>query len=289
MLLLALDESTDDIAESRERQVDLSCLLESGASCLGLALPLRACQIDEIQLARLDTLLAQVVSLSSLDVNRENGVTSGRIFVHCSLACLTIGRAVVHVPLDFLLGLHDAGGQVLHEHALVGVLLEIQFLLDILRKQVSDAFVVNFQVRAANEKPLLVIILVVEVPEDVVEGVGDDAALVLVALDTDHGVGLAAACLPVGEDGAVIALHDRLHEPESAFVVDAPLGRVPVVDRIVGESPARILGALILAPENDLVHSLVHLNAGRRVIKFFLCVHGSTPDLNSNAFVILNL
>ena len=47
-----------------------------------------------------------------------------------------------------------------------------------------------------------------EHPEDVPKGPGDDAPFVLGVGRAHHGVGLPGARLAVGEDGAVVAVHD---------------------------------------------------------------------------------
>jgi hypothetical protein len=70
MLLLAVDERRDDVTQGGQRQVDFDTFLESSSGSLSLGLALRACQIDEVQLSRLDSLLA-IYFLSCLDVDGE--------------------------------------------------------------------------------------------------------------------------------------------------------------------------------------------------------------------------
>ena len=58
MLRLAVDKSRNDVAESGQRQVDLGRLLQPISRCLSLGLSLRPGQVDKVELARSDMLLA---------------------------------------------------------------------------------------------------------------------------------------------------------------------------------------------------------------------------------------
>ena len=58
MALSAIHEGADDIAQGRERQVNLRGLLEPNSGGLCLALTLGAGQIDQIELASLEPLLS---------------------------------------------------------------------------------------------------------------------------------------------------------------------------------------------------------------------------------------
>lgn len=55
------------------------------------------------------------------------------------------------------------------------------------------------------------------------EGVRDDS-LVLLRSQAHHRVSLAAACLAVGENSAVVAADDRLDQWKGSLVVNLPLG-----------------------------------------------------------------
>ena len=57
MALPAIDQGTDDVSERGQGQIDLGGLLESHTSRLSLALTLRTGQIDEVELARFESLL----------------------------------------------------------------------------------------------------------------------------------------------------------------------------------------------------------------------------------------
>lgn len=57
MALTPIDESTDHVTECGQGQVDFCGLFQPDTSCLSLALPLGASQVDEVELAGLETLL----------------------------------------------------------------------------------------------------------------------------------------------------------------------------------------------------------------------------------------
>ena len=78
MVGLSLNQSTDYVSKSGQRQVDFGCFLESVSCSLGLALPFRTSQVNKIELSSLE--LAVVFALDLLggfDINGEDGVTSG--------------------------------------------------------------------------------------------------------------------------------------------------------------------------------------------------------------------
>jgi hypothetical protein len=90
----------------------------------------------------------------------------------------------------------------------------------VLGEQVSDGFVVNFEVGATNEELLFLVLGIVKISENMVEGIGYDALRLFVVPQSDHGVSLTTACLPVGEDSSIVSLHDRLDQGEGSFIVD---------------------------------------------------------------------
>jgi GMP synthase PP-ATPase subunit len=65
---------------------------------------------------------------------------------------------------------------------------------------------------------------------------GDDPLKLGVLGLADHRVRLAAARLPVGEDGAIVALQDVLNQRVGCLAVDEGLLRLLREDRIVGET-----------------------------------------------------
>ena len=70
-------------------------------------------------------------------------------------------------------------------------------------------------------------------------------SLVLSIGQADHSVSLAAAGLPVGEDGTIVASNDRFDQRETRFIVDLSLGGINPVHCIVSEE--FFLGAACLS------------------------------------------
>ena len=135
----------------------------------------------------------------------------GTVLVHCRLAGFTIQVALLHVLLDLGYCLHDACREVLDIHALILTLLEVQFVIHCFGKQIANLLVIDFQVRASDQKLFPDVIGVIKVPKNVVERVRDNAALRVVTLDTDHRVRLAATCLAVRKNRSIVAGHDRFY------------------------------------------------------------------------------
>ena len=82
--------------------------------------------------------------------------------------------ALHHYSLDLLDALHRQDGQVLDEYAFVFVLLELKFCIGLGPEQITDFFVIDFDVRATNEEALFDIGLVVNEAVDMLEGLRDD-------------------------------------------------------------------------------------------------------------------
>ena len=135
-------------------------------------------------------------------------MTATRVLVHCGLTRLSVGSTLVHAVLDLSDGLDDDHVEVLDEDALLWVFLEVKLLLGVLSEQVTNLFIVNLQVAAADEELLLCVLCVIKVAEDVVERVRDDTALRLVSLQTNHGMRLTATSLSIGENSALVASHN---------------------------------------------------------------------------------
>ena len=71
--------------------------------------------------------------------------------------------------------------------------------------------------------------------DDLTEGAGDDAAWLLSLGCAHHGVGLAAAGLPIREDGAIVAFDDAVDEREGSLLVDIALCGVGAEYVVEGE------------------------------------------------------
>lgn len=208
MTVISLDKLTDDVTECRQWQVNLGCLLESITSCLRFTLPLGAGQIDQVQLACLNALLTLFIFFSSFNIYCKNRMAPGTVLIHCCLARFTVTVTLLHELLDLWYRLDDACRKVLHVHALVLALLEVQFAIHCFGQQIANLLVINFQVWASDQKLFTDVICIIKVPKNVVERVRNDATLRIVALDTDHCVRLTTSRLPVRENRTIVAWHD---------------------------------------------------------------------------------
>ena len=139
-----------------------------------------------------------------------------------------------HHLLYLLNALHCQNGQVLHEHALLLVLLQLELGLRILPEQVADLLIVDLDVGATHEELLLQVRLVVNEAIDVREGVRYDA-LVLPVLQADHSMRLTAPCLPVGKYGAIIATYDRFDQWEASLIIDLSLCRLYAINCVISK------------------------------------------------------
>lgn len=195
-----------------------------------------------------------------LDVDGEDGVRARAVLVHGGFAYFPVAGALLHETLYLADALHDEAGQVLHKDALVRVFLELELGVHVLGEQVPDVLVVDLKIRTAHQEFYHVCVALVDEPEYVLESIRNDASLGGVVFVAHHSVGLATAGLPVGEDGAVVALDDRFHEGKGTLIVDLPLRGVPVVHRVVGEDLGYLTGVTGLR-KNNLVGLAVALNA----------------------------
>lgn len=86
---------------------------------------------------------------------------------------------------------------------------------------------------------------------DLAEGPRNDSLAVLGFVAAHHGMGLTAACLSIGEDGAIVAIEYAIDEGEGALLVDEALGAVRREDIVKREA----LGLLftILSNKVDLI------------------------------------
>ncbi len=85
-------------------------------------------------------------------------------------------------------------------------------------KKVIDLLIVDLKVADLDLEAAALVLIFLELVINIVEGVGQDAGVLRGA---HHCVGLAGGGLPVHEDGAVVALQDRLHQVPAAALVHA--------------------------------------------------------------------
>ena len=151
VLGLAVDERRYDVAERRERQVDLGGLLEAIAGGARLRLALAARQVHQIELADLVVLLALLVRLAHLHANGEHGVRTRRVGVHERGARRPIPVALLHELLARADRLALVPRQLRHVHALVRMLVQVERVLVVLAQQVAYVLVVDLQIGGAYQ------------------------------------------------------------------------------------------------------------------------------------------
>mmetsp|Transcript_39969 Transcript_39969/g.106958 ORF Transcript_39969/g.106958 Transcript_39969/m.106958 type:complete len:207 (-) Transcript_39969:126-746(-) len=197
-----------------ERQVDLGGLLEPLPRRPRLPLPLAAGQVDQVELARAELLLARGGLAARggrrvrrrLDDDREDGVRPRRVLVHergpDGAVLLARVQHVLHLahPLD------DVPRQVLDVHPALGVLLEVQLVLRVLGQQVAHLLVVDLQERRADQK--ILVVGPFNSLENVAEGTGNDAAHVWRIPLALHSMCFAGSCLTIAEYSSVVALEN---------------------------------------------------------------------------------
>ena len=201
---LAINQSRDNIAESTQRQVDLIGLLHAVASGPGLARSLGACQVDQIELGGLELVGAGLVSFLGLDINHEQTMRARRLIVHICSASGPIAEPNLHVLLHDFGVVHFDLRQIFYEYALFWAFLQLHLGLDVLAQQIMDFLIVDLDERTADEVGLRLIGF--RDRDYLGESPRDDALALFRVGNAHHGVGLAAAGLPVGEDGAVVAI-----------------------------------------------------------------------------------
>jgi hypothetical protein len=154
LLLVAVAELGDDVAEDEQGLVDVGALLEAGAGGLRLRLPLGAGQVHEVELADAHRALLLRVLVLALNHHAEDGVGAAAGLVHLGLPNVPLrGTALDH--LQRLVGVGDEGRRhPEHGHPRLRGLTDLEVCL--LRvEEVRDALIVYFDVRAPDEEVLL--------------------------------------------------------------------------------------------------------------------------------------
>lgn len=117
-VLVLVGARRDDVAERRERVVDLLCLLERLARNAGARDALGAGQVDEVQLAH-----ARLVrdAVAAAGVHGENEVRARRVVVHVCARHVAVAFALGEVALHVVGGGHLDLGQTQHLHAVLAL------------------------------------------------------------------------------------------------------------------------------------------------------------------------
>lgn len=75
-MFFEVGETVDDLSECAERKIDLGRLLHSLLFNAGLALPLRASQIDQVQSAYFELRVTKAINSLFLDLDAEDTMRS---------------------------------------------------------------------------------------------------------------------------------------------------------------------------------------------------------------------
>lgn len=105
---------------------------------------------------------------------------------------------------------------------------------------------------------MLLLGLAVREVYDLAESSRDDPAGLLRLVRTHHGVGLAAACLPVREDGAIVTFDDAINERKGGLLIDVALEGVVPEYIVEGKWLGRLLGSSF--DEIDLLDLVVDVD-----------------------------
>jgi hypothetical protein len=212
---LWVDQCLNDETQCRQGQVDVNGLFSLNSCDTSFGLPFTTSQIHQVQLAGPGHQLA-IDFLLILNNNRENRMRPGRLRVHLRLRHHPMIFPHIILIRNFLLILNHKLTQPIHLNPLPRPFMNFQRLLILLLarllrvyQQVNQLLIVQLQ-KCNTHEILLCVGSAFDCLEDVLDCPGDDACVL--ALTALHCVGLACACLPVGEDCAVVALEDRLDD-----------------------------------------------------------------------------
>lgn len=103
-----------------------------------------------------------------------------------------------------------------------------------------DFLVVDFDETTSDEMSFRCIIL--GECDYLTEGTGYNAARLLTVSTAHHRMGLAAACLPIGEDGAIVSIKYTLDQRKGALLIDRALRRFGGEYAIEGEAFGLLFG-----------------------------------------------
>ncbi|KAH9390187.1 hypothetical protein TYRP_007741 [Tyrophagus putrescentiae] len=236
-----LHQQRDDAAQRQQALVDVGRLAGALLHGARAADVLAAGQVDQVQLADLEDLLAVHQHLLDVHGDGEDAVRAAAAGVHQRGRRLPLDAALLQNLEDLVLGgdghLHQAADD--HRALPLGVIVDAQLVrVGERTEQVVGVLVVQLQERDANG---VLGVLAGQVVDQLVDGAGDHAAgRVLVPADVQvgavahHGEGLPGARLAVGEDSAVVALDHLVHQRHHHRAVDVHLLGVGVEDAVKG-------------------------------------------------------
>lgn len=179
---------------------------------------------------------------------------------------------------EFCMGTGLAKAQVLHEDTLFRRFLQIQ-LHPWVAQQVMHLLVVNLEEGAAKQE--LLVGSLADGLQDVSETTGDNALQLGIARLTHHRVRLAASCLPVGEDCAVIPFQYVCDQCEGGLAVyQCLLG--PLCEDCIVCKALEVVG-LVRFGEVDLAIVLIDSHDGGAAPLLLRLAEGAHPYDHTNA------
>ena len=226
-------EGRDNMAQRGERQVNLRRFFEAVTGSASLRLTFATGQIDNVKLADLDLGLSRIfVEFLTLDRNREDRVTPGRLIVHVSCANVSVDGTIVEELHEVTGGLNHESVQVLDVHTCIFV-FEFKTAGIFLCKQVADFLIVDLQITGAHE--VFSVLLALDLIENVLERTRQDSLQHRVLRQSTNSERLASSRLPVREDRPVVSLHHVGAHRVCCFRENVLLLTVLIVDRIKSE------------------------------------------------------
>mmetsp|Transcript_6773 Transcript_6773/g.16808 ORF Transcript_6773/g.16808 Transcript_6773/m.16808 type:complete len:332 (+) Transcript_6773:948-1943(+) len=209
-MTLPRGERGDNVAQRRERLVDVQRFLEAVPRGLRLGQTLRSGQVHQAELGPHHRVLHHVV-LFHFDDHDE--VRARRPVVHLGRSSCAVLHPSMHQRLEFRRTLHRLLQRVGHVH--LAHVRQLHLVLQLLLperslglEKVADGFVINFHQRH-TELVLVRTPRLLGHPEDLRESPGGDAGICDGAL---HGVRLPAARLTVGKDAHIEPVHHALNQ-----------------------------------------------------------------------------
>ena len=181
-----VNQRLDDVTERGQTLIDAASFLQCLANCLAVFLPLRSCEVNQVERGA-ELLLQPSGPFAKLLLHRENehGVGTARLSVRGGGAHVPALASALEQGVRLLRVCHLLYRCAVHLDAPLPVLPHRDVLLLFRVKQVEDNFVVDLEVRdrsgvlIAQAFRLVRLLLVVEVVEDVLKHPRQQAELVL--------------------------------------------------------------------------------------------------------------
>mmetsp|Transcript_19890 Transcript_19890/g.46592 ORF Transcript_19890/g.46592 Transcript_19890/m.46592 type:complete len:217 (+) Transcript_19890:1827-2477(+) len=198
------------------------------------------------------------------------------------LATLRFFLPNLHDLLEVGGALHDHVRQVFHEHTSLWMVFQLELLLRIFREQISDLFIVDFQVGCTDQE--LLVLAAIHIPKDVRKSPRNDPMQLFRLGRPDHRVGLASASLPVGKDGTIVTIHDAFHDGIAGVLIKIALYCVLVIDSVEREVLA------VLRARSSNTHGSIldhHIHDLFSVVDFLLATQRAASDHDLHAFSLV--